>query len=75
MLGCRSLTGGAGLLGLLAETSSQQQVLTVRGLQGALQFGDLLAVAALELGDVRAAAAKPVPARKHPKLVDARNAA
>jgi hypothetical protein len=39
MLGCRSLTGGAGMLGLLAETPSQQQVLAVRGLQGALQIG------------------------------------
>jgi hypothetical protein len=52
MLGCRSLTGGAGMLGLLAETPSQQQVLAVRGLQGALQIGELLAVAALELGEL-----------------------
>jgi hypothetical protein len=35
----------------LAEAPAQNQVLAVCGLEGVLQFGDLLAVVAFELGE------------------------
>jgi len=37
---------------LLAEAAAQEQVLAVGGFEGALQFGDLLAVAAFEVGEL-----------------------
>ena len=47
-----SLIGGARRLRLLAETAAQHEILTVRGLEGVVQFGDLLAVTAFELGEL-----------------------